>query len=125
LEVAEESFDFLHKKTFLNNCFVPIGQAGWCNPKGFRAFFDQQPIEAGTMAEAAIAAFNATKEQKYREIALDSFEWFFGKNLTGEVLYNYETHGIFDGIAANTINENQGAESILAYLIARIAIEKK
>ena len=68
------------------------------------------------MAEAAIAAFNATKEQKYREIALDSFEWFFGKNLTGEVLYNYETHGIFDGIAANTINENQGAESTLAFL---------
>ncbi|MDD5148483.1 MAG: hypothetical protein PHH08_03390 [Candidatus ainarchaeum sp.] len=124
LDTAIESFDFLAKKTFMGGCFVPIGQAGWCTPDGFRSFFDQQPIEAGTMTEAAISAYNATKDQKYREMASDSFEWFFGKNLTSEVLYNPKTHGIFDGIAANTINENQGAESILAYLIAGAALKK-
>jgi hypothetical protein len=124
LDAALESFEFLEKKTFLKNCFVPIGQAGWCTPDGFRSFFDQQPIEAGTMAEAAIAAYNATKNPRFKEIASDSFEWFFGKNLTSETLYNPKTHGVFDGIAANTINENQGAESILAYLIAGTALKK-
>ena len=124
LKTALDSFLFLEKKTFFGECFVPIGQAGWCYPNGFRAFFDQQPIEAGSMAEAAVAAFNATKDAHYKKIAVDSFNWFFGNNLTKETLYNPATCGVFDGIAANTINENQGAESILAFLLAKIALKK-
>lgn len=124
LKTAKESFNFLAKKTIMKKHFIPIGQAGWCKPNGQRAFFDQQPIEAGTMTEAAIAAFNATGNKQFKKIAQTSFDWFFGKNITGECVYNQKTGGIFDGIAANTLNENQGAESILTYLLARISLKK-
>ena len=123
LEAGEKSFDFLAKRTFYKNCFVPIGQEGWCRPNGFRSFFDQQPVEAGTMTEAAVSGFLATKNPKFKKIAENSFAWFFGNNLTKETVYYPETGAVFDGIAANTINENRGAESLLTYLLARSALK--
>ncbi|MBN1941260.1 MAG: hypothetical protein JW772_03705 [Candidatus Diapherotrites archaeon] len=124
LKTALVSFDFLVKKTFLKKCFVPIGQAGWCRPNGMRALFDQQPIEAATMTEAAVSAYLATGNPKFQKIAKNSFGWFFGNNLTKETVYNPKNGGVFDGIAANTINENQGAESVVSYLIARVELAK-
>ena len=123
LDTALTSFDFLIGKTFQGKRFVPIGQDGWCSPNGPHAFFDQQPIEAGTMTEAAMAAYKATRSPRFKKIAEDSFAWFFGNNLTKETVYFPETGAVFDGLAANTINENQGAESLLTYLLARHALK--
>jgi uncharacterized protein YyaL (SSP411 family) len=125
LRTALRSFDFLCGKTFLRSTFVPIGQDGWCRPSGVRALFDQQPVEAGAMTEAAMSAYTATGERRFKRIALNSFNWFFGNNLTGETVYNAENGGVFDGIAQNTINENQGAESLLSYLLARLSLESR
>ena len=61
LDVAKESMDFLLNTVMINNVFVPVGNDGWCHRGGKRAIYDQQPLEATAMVEAAIDAFHATK----------------------------------------------------------------
>jgi hypothetical protein len=38
-------------------------------------------------------------------------------------VYNPETGGCFDGIAPEKVNMNQGAESSISYLLARLKLE--
>ena len=53
---------------------------------------------------------------------IQSFNWFLGNNLLGQVVYDQETGGCYDGVQQNKINLNQGAESTISYLIARLTI---
>jgi hypothetical protein len=124
LDVGKESFEFLCEKTILGGIFVPIGQKRWYVRGGRRAMYDQQPIEASSMIEAAVEAFGLAREKKYAKIAKTCFEWFNGKNTKGIRLYDSETGGCFDGITAHGVNMNQGAESTVAYLAARLAMEE-
>jgi uncharacterized protein YyaL (SSP411 family) len=120
-DIAVESLDFLTSKIFddKNNYFSFPGYNGWFKKDGFMAKFGQQPIEAGEMVEVYCLAYGITKNKKYIELAEKSFEWYLGKNILGLKMINEETGGIFDGLNENgTVNPNQGAESILSYLIA-------
>ena len=47
-----------------------------------------------------------------------AFEWFLGRNDLGVPLYDSTTGGCSDGLHADRINENQGAESSLAFHLA-------
>lgn len=126
LEVAIESLDFLTGKIFdkKNNYFSFPGYNGWFKRNGFRAKFGQQPIEAGGMVEVYILAYEVTKNKKYFVLAKKSFNWYFGKNILGLKMINEKTGGIFDGLNEDgKINPNQGAESVLSYLIAAEKIE--
>lgn len=120
LDVAKESLNFLMSETFKDNIFVPIGQKGWYEKGGQRQFYDQQPIEAAYMIEALILAYKTTKEEEYRQKAFQTFKWFTGENTLKQVVYNETTGGCHDGLGEQTININQGAESTLAYLLARL-----
>ena len=40
------------------------------------------------------------------------------------MMYNPETGGCFDGLNANLVNTNQGAESSISYLMARLKLEE-
>src|SRR3989344_3123946 len=123
LMTAKESFDFLIEKTFQREVFVPIGQEGWYDPATHqRAIFDQQPIEAASMTRAAILAYEIFDDEKYRRCAFNSFNWFLGQNITNTVVYNEQTGGCHDGLGHEVINTNQGAESTLAYLQARLSL---
>lgn len=42
--------------------------------------------------------------------------WFQGANDIGELMWDPETGGGFDGLHADGVNRNQGAESTLAVL---------
>ncbi len=120
-DIAVESLDFLTSKIFddKNNYFSFPGYNGWFKKDGFMAKFGQQPIEAGEMVEVYCLAYGITKNKKYIELAEKSFEWYLGKNILGLKMINEETGGIFDGLNENgTVNPNQGAESVLSYLIA-------
>lgn len=123
LKTAVSSFSFLEEQTVLGNTLVLIGQRGWLRKGGKRAHYDQQPVDAGAMVEAGIAAFKATDNSSYLGTALLSFEWFFGKNSSGLALYDAGTGACFDGLCEASVNLNQGAESVLAYLLARISAE--
>lgn len=122
LEIGLETLNFLISKTFKDNTFIPIGQKGWYIRDQERAYFDQQPIDAGYTVQTLIEANKITKDEKYKKYALDAFQWFLGKNLLNQTVYNEQTGGCHDGIGENSINLNQGAESTISYLIARLSL---
>jgi hypothetical protein len=103
--------------------FRPIGSDGFYPRDGERAFFDQQPLEAAGMVSACIAAYQVTSNAFWAQQARSAFEWFYGKNDLGVALYDPKTGGCRDGLHFDRVNLNQGAESTLAYLKARLLIE--
>lgn len=124
--VANESLNFLTKLIFdkKNDCFSFPGNDGWFTKSGIRAKFGQQPVEAGSMVEVYTLAYEVTKNKKYKDLAEKAFEWFFGKNILGIKMIDEVTGGVYDGLEQNGANKNQGAESVLSYLIAAKEIEK-
>jgi hypothetical protein len=51
-----------------------------------------------------------------------AFQWFLGKNHLNQIVYNPCTGGCYDGLEEAYINLNQGAESTVSYLLARLTI---
>src|SRR5205814_181537 len=80
LDVAEASFAFLDRATTAEKVFWPIGNDGWFPRGEEKALYDQQPVEAATMAEAAAAAFMLSRDQKHWETFLRARGWFHGQN---------------------------------------------
>ena len=54
-----------------------------------------------------------------------SFNWFLGANHLHQIIYNPCTGGCYDGLEENYVNLNQGAESTVSYLMARLTMEKE
>jgi glycosyltransferase involved in cell wall biosynthesis len=104
--------------------FVPIGSNGWYAQGGPRARFDQQPVEANAMVEGCVEAFNLTRDHTWFENAAMCFNWFLGQNDLNMPLYDAKTGGCRDGLMADGINQNQGAESSLAWLLSLMTLQK-
>ncbi|MBN2040383.1 MAG: glycosyltransferase family 4 protein [Spirochaetes bacterium] len=104
--------------------FSPIGNNGWYEENGPKARFDQQPIETHAMIEACIEAFNITGDRTWIDNAVLCFNWFLGHNDLNMSLYDPGTGGCRDGLMANGINQNEGAESTLAWLLSHMALQK-
>ena len=85
--------------------------------------YDQQPIEASCMVEAAMTAFRQTNEEKYQRVAYTAFDWFFGKNTGNVIVYDQTTGACYDGLTPHGLNLNQGAEAATSYLLARLELE--
>lgn len=115
---------FLAHKTFSANAYLPIGQSGWYQHKHRRSVYDQQPEDPSAMVLALTTAYGITHEPKYKVLALRCFSWFLGNNMLHQPLYDYQTGGCYDGLQPKQLNLNQGAESLLAYLLARLTIEE-
>ena len=96
--------------------FVPIGSNGFYEYGNARARFDQQPVEAQTMVSACLEAFRITGDKHWNKEARQAFEWFLGRNDLKIPLYDATTGGCRDGLHPDRLNENQGAESTLAFL---------
>ena len=98
--------------------FVPIGSQGFHRKGGEKARFDQQPVEAGATVTACLEAFRATADDRWLKEAWSAFNWFLGDNDLQIVLYDSSTGGCRDGLHPDRVNENQGAESTLSFLMA-------
>lgn len=61
LEIATRTFDFLGTHTIRGAIFRPVGNNGWFAREERMAEYDQQPLEAATMADAALTAFTVTE----------------------------------------------------------------
>ena len=96
--------------------FVPIGSNGFYQKGGERARFDQQPVEAQCMVSACLEAYRLTGDNTWRKESLRAFEWFLGRNDLNLPVYDPTTGGCRDGLHPDRTNENQGAESTLAFL---------
>jgi hypothetical protein len=123
LDIAEKTFNFLAGKDIVEDMLKPVGNRVWHLRDGERALYDQQPIEASCMVEAASTAFQVTGREIYSRIAFTAFSWFMGTNSKNVVVYNAVTGGCHDGITPEGLNRNQGAEAGLSYLLARLEME--
>jgi len=123
LEVSEKTFNFLIKHTFRNNMYISIGQSGWFPKDGVRQYFDQQPEDVAATIIALNTMFQITNKKDYKELAYKAFNWFLGDNVLGQVVYDRTAGGCYDGIGEKFINLNQGAESTISYLLARLSFE--
>ena len=103
--------------------FTPIGCRGFFRRGGRSAVFDQQPIEAEATIAACLAAFEATHEPQWLDLAWNAFDWFQGHNILGIALADPHTGGCRDGLMPDRTNENRGAESTLAYLSSLAAMK--
>jgi glycosyltransferase involved in cell wall biosynthesis len=102
--------------------FVPIGSNGFFQHGGERAQFDQQPVEAQAMVSACLEAHRVTGDKHWRREARRAFEWFLGRNDLNLPVYDPTTGGCRDGLHPDRPNENQGAESTLAFLQALLEL---
>jgi glycosyltransferase involved in cell wall biosynthesis len=100
--------------------FVPIGSQGFFRKGRDKARFDQQPVEAAGAVSACLEAYRATGEQRWLGEAWSAFNWFLGKNDLQVALYDSATGGCRDGLHPERVNQNQGAESTLAFLMALV-----
>jgi glycosyltransferase involved in cell wall biosynthesis len=97
--------------------FAPIGSNGFYRRGARKALFDQQPVEACAMVSACLAAARLTGGEQWKRHARRAFGWFLGQNHLQQPLYDAATGGCRDGIHADRLNENQGAESTLSFLL--------
>jgi len=123
LQVAKESFNFLLKVQMSNDLFEPIGNNGWYKKNGLKAIYDQQSVEASCMVNTALTAFQITQNTQYKTASQTIFEWYFGKNTQALKIYDPKTGACYDGITPKGLNLNQGAESTVTYLLARLNLE--
>jgi glycosyltransferase involved in cell wall biosynthesis len=105
-------------QTSENGHFSPIGSNGFYRRNGPRARFDQQPIEAQAMVSACLEAYRVSADASWYEQAQRAFDWFLGWNDLGLELYAAKTGGCRDALHVDRVNDNQGAESTLAFLLA-------
>jgi hypothetical protein len=101
-----------------DGCFAPIGCKGFYVRGGTRARFDQQPVDACAMVSASLDAFRAGAGDVWMERADSAFHWFLGRNQLRQPLYDPRSGGCRDGLHAERVNENLGAESTLSFLMA-------
>ena len=98
--------------------FVPIGSQGFYHQDGEKARFDQQPIESAGAVSACLEAYRVTGDSRWRSEAWSAFNWFLGANDLELPLYDSATGGCRDGLHPERVNQNQGAESTLSFLMA-------
>jgi glycosyltransferase involved in cell wall biosynthesis len=103
--------------------FVPIGSRGFFAKSSEKARFDQQPVEACATISACLQAYRITNEKQWLEEAWCAFRWFLGKNDLQIPLYDATTGGCRDGLHPDRVNENQGAESTLSFLMALLEMQ--
>ncbi|MFA5975185.1 MAG: glycosyltransferase family 4 protein [Elusimicrobiota bacterium] len=96
----------------------PIGSNGFYKRGGERAHYDQQPIEVQAMVSACLEAYRCTSDDYWFTQARRAFDWFLGRNDLGLFLYDPTTGGCRDGLHVDRVNQNQGAESTLAFLVS-------
>lgn len=105
--------------------FSPIGCHGFWAQGAEKARFDQQPVEAHAMVSACMAAYDVTGEKAWSDHARRCFEWFLGRNDLGVSLYDKSTGGCRDALLQDHINQNQGAESTLAFHLSRSELTRR
>ncbi len=102
--------------------FEPVGNQGWFPKSGSKAQYDQQPLEAAAMIGACIEAYECTHGEEWVQLATACFNWYLGQNDRQAKIYDHATGGCRDGLQKDSVNENQGAESTLSYILSLLAL---
>src|SRR3984893_6090070 len=81
-----------------------------------RPGFDQQPIEVAALADACARASAVDAHPIWPDGVGAAAAWFLGANDAGEAMWDPDTGGGYDGLHADGVNRNQGAESTMAVI---------
>lgn len=125
-DVAEESMDFLLQQIFRNGQIRVISNKTW-HQKGKQlqpVLGGEQPIDVAYSILALERFYDVFGDEVYKHKAIIAFNWFLGDNHLNQIVYNPCTGGCYDGVEAFSVNLNQGAESTISYLMARLAIHR-
>ena len=122
-EIGGKTLEFLLKESMMGDIYAPIGQDGWRQQDGQRNYYDQQPEEVSALMHALKSFYLVTGDKKYQQLMQKVFDWFLGGNSLHQVIYDRTTGGCFDGLSEKNVNLNQGAESTISYLLARLQID--
>ena len=95
-----------------------IGNKGWFKRNEEKAKFDQQPVEVAALIDACYEAYLSTDDDFFLNKMNWAFRWFLGQNALEESLYNPKTSGCKDGLLPTGANKNEGAESLLSWLLS-------
>jgi hypothetical protein len=118
LTIARQAVDFLEKIQFQKGYLKLVGNKGWYYRGQPMAEFDEQPVDAGALVEMYNTAYHVTGQSHYAELAGRAFDWYWGWNCHNQAMYDPLNGGCYDGLLANGVNWNQGAESVLSYHLA-------
>ncbi|NGM61707.1 hypothetical protein G5B30_07225 [Sphingobacterium sp. SGG-5] len=120
LKIGLQSAGFLDSLLFENDYLSTIGNKEWYFHDGIRSTFGQQAVEIPSIILLYKQLCRMTQEAGYSQRMLDSFAWFFGKNILGLSVYDKGTGGCHDGLDSHGVNMNQGAESTMSFWLAYI-----
>ncbi|TMI63083.1 MAG: glycosyltransferase [Bacteroidetes bacterium] len=126
-DIAKSSFDFLLSKTFGENSIKVISNKTWLHKENTAVYVTaggEQPIDVAYTVLAMHKFYDVFKDETYLRRMEISFNWFLGNNHLQQVIYNPCTGGCYDGLEESYVNLNQGAESTVSYLMARLTVEK-
>jgi glycosyltransferase involved in cell wall biosynthesis len=125
MQAGMHSLQWLVSEQIREDCdvFVPIGSRGFYVEGEEKARFDQQPVEACATISACLEAQRLTGDERWFTEAQRIFGWFLGKNDLKAPLYDASTGGCRDGLHPDRVNENQGAESTLSFLMALLEMQ--
>jgi uncharacterized protein YyaL (SSP411 family) len=124
LVVARKTLHWLDRVSRIGATPAPIGHAGWFYRGQERAEYDQQPLDAADMALAWAKLHEITHDSHDLERALEWMSWYDGHNTQKKSVINEATKGIYDAITPGGVNLNQGAESIVTYLLAYLSLAR-
>lgn len=122
--IARESMDFLTSNIFNNNGIEVVSNKGRFNRGEEALLFGEQPIDVAYTVMTLAKCYDVFEEKEFLDKLFVAFNWFLGENRLNQIIYNPCTGGCYDGLEEHNVNMNQGAESTISYLMARLTVEK-
>ncbi len=123
-KTALQAFNFL-----LDRYFVPASPAKeneeedpFASEEQF--VFNEQPLEVCYTIRALSFFYQQTGEQQYLRKLVGAFSWFMGNNSARQALYDASTGACHDGLWQGKLCHQQGAQSLVSYLLSRLIMEK-
>jgi glycosyltransferase involved in cell wall biosynthesis len=124
LRDARESLEFLEEVCFDSNRLQLVGNTGWHTKGGDKACADEQALDAAAFVLAFRCAYAVTQDRHYLRRMREAFAWFLGANRLGLPLYDFATGGCRDGMGVAHVNQNQGAESTICFLMSLLKMHE-
>jgi glycosyltransferase involved in cell wall biosynthesis len=122
--IAKTSFDFLLSLTFNEHEIKVISNQTWLYKGQTSEHHGEQPIDVAYTILALHKFYDVLEDESYSRKMTTAFNWFLGNNHLHQIMYNPCTGGCYDGLEETQVNLNQGAESTLSYLLARLTVEQ-
>ncbi len=123
-DIAISSFNFLLSQTFNENGIEVISNKTWLLKGQEAGHFGEQPIDVAYTIMTLSKFYDVLMDEDYRLKMETAFNWFLGNNRLHQIIYNPCTGGCYDGLEETHVNLNQGAESTVSYLMARLTLKK-